>query len=556
MADWLLPRNATPFEQAVTQVAKAALEKMDPFVTDMRGKKLTSPPPSWLPYLVYEYGLQELTPFVPNLYTLIEEGIRWQRVRGTPDAVSRGLEWVGYAGDIEEFPTRRKKWNLFMLALDRLRDQEEPDLFRIDGIADLSTPLRSYYWRGFHGYDIRALDLGYTKLSSIRLASFSGTRIEGVRSKWSYGRDRFHNYLAVEADLDPLGVWIDPTATTLGWGGFTWEAAGASWEATGEGTRKSAIASGLSNRPVWIELRNTADEVIGYRRCRYARPVKPDPDGEYLVDGVRYAIAPTDATAFVVEALTSFDTFDGEQLGSWGVVFDATVVDGEKPGLWWAMPEQIELIRPVENLWEHSEPQTVSEFRAGPYGFSSGQISMLAPGDMTGFDGGVQYPAVPTTLIFAISEVLMEVGKPYVFSFYVEMDDGSAPVYSDAGGAFYKAGDDFAISLGGEYTPQPGDVKIEHVSGPRYRVSLKRTAVVSEQVGIYKNENHRAVGFKASGFQITRGDVTREYIKSTGAPTTVNQNLIGFDNRIAIVNATDETLGATIRERFQVLLNF
>ena len=64
----LLPNNATDVERDIS-AATDSFVRSDPSVSIMRGIKLINPPPSFLPYLVYEYGLGELTPYVPNLTT-------------------------------------------------------------------------------------------------------------------------------------------------------------------------------------------------------------------------------------------------------------------------------------------------------------------------------------------------------------------------------------------------------------------------------------------------------------------------------------------------------
>src|SRR5690606_5417373 len=97
----LLPSRSTPLERALSQSIDV-YARLDDGISSMRGIKLRNPPPSWLPFLVYEYGLGELTPYVPNLYDLIDEGIRWQRVRGTSASIFRGLAWLGYAAATDE----------------------------------------------------------------------------------------------------------------------------------------------------------------------------------------------------------------------------------------------------------------------------------------------------------------------------------------------------------------------------------------------------------------------------------------------------------------------
>ena len=73
----------------------------------------------------------------------VDFSVDWQRVRGTPASVDMALSWIGYSGEIEEPSVRRQRWNLFQLMLDRVRDSEA-DLGRIEGVTQLSVPVRSY----------------------------------------------------------------------------------------------------------------------------------------------------------------------------------------------------------------------------------------------------------------------------------------------------------------------------------------------------------------------------------------------------------------------------
>ena len=340
-ATHLLPEQSGLLAKALAE-ATDYTPQVDENIQTMRGWKHVSTPPSLLPFLVYEYGLGELSPYVPNLFDLIEQGIRWQRVRGTPDALDKGLGFVGYAGTLEEMPTRWRRWNLFMLELDRLRDAEDPDLERIDGIANLSVPLRSYFWRGFKDYDVRALELGRKKLGAVLLGSFSGVRIEGVDAKWSFGRLYQAAIGLTEAELTQLDAWIvDGGGASLTWGNFSWVEAAASWSDPAAAVRSRLMITSLLNRSIWFEFRNAADEVIGYRKARFARPVSPLVGGRYTFGGAAYEIDTNAPTSLLVEALTGFGEGGGQIATSAGLIFDTEPADVAKPGLLWAGPNEL-----------------------------------------------------------------------------------------------------------------------------------------------------------------------------------------------------------------------
>lgn len=338
----LLPANATPIEDALSLATDMIPRVKDP-IDAMRGIKYVNTPPSLLPFLIYEYGLQELTPYVPNLYALIREGIAWQRVRGTPAALSRGLSWIDYEAELEEAPIRRKRWHLFQLHLDRVRDNEEPDLERIEGIAALSACLRSVFYRGFHGYDVRAHELGYSRASHSIWSDDSGVRLRQDGAKWSFGRTYDLSYTLSQAELEALGIWIEPAEDEeqpLGWGDITWAGSGSTWTAPAAQARRRSMCDALEAKSAWLELIDSDDAIIGYRRARVSKGVIADFEGPYSVDGIRLA---PDALAEVlyVEFLTGFGDGAGRTMERCRIVFDAAPVDPSKPGLPWALPVEI-----------------------------------------------------------------------------------------------------------------------------------------------------------------------------------------------------------------------
>ncbi|MBB4018236.1 hypothetical protein GGR16_003270 [Chelatococcus caeni] len=330
----LLPPSATELERTVS-LSTDSYTRVGVHITAMRGRKYSNPPPSWLPFIVSELGLGELSPYAPNLYDLIDEGVDWQRVRGTPDAVLRALGWLSYAAEIESFPPRRRYWNLVMLHLDRVRD-DEADLIRIDGVSTLSVPKRSVIWRGYHGYDVRAIEAGRTRWGQTLWSAFSGARIPQSDVKWSFGRRYEADHALTDAELQALGVWLDPVDESDGgwqWGPFPWPAL--PWSSSAATVRSAAMLAAMPAGPVFAVFRDAAGDVIGYRRARARWPVQPALDGIYSVGGNRWAVRPTGATRLYVEAMTDFGDGYGATAASVGLVFGATPAAGLKPGALW-----------------------------------------------------------------------------------------------------------------------------------------------------------------------------------------------------------------------------
>lgn len=207
----LPPRTSTPFlreyEQAIAYDPRVA-NQVDT-IRDIKGRQL----PGWLEYLLYEYGLLELTAFVPNAYTLLSEGRQWQIERDTFAAVARGLGWVGAPATIVEAKTVNFWWNNFQLYLYALPAADYPTLDRIEGIAKLSSPFHSDFRRGVQGYDAPALTADDTKLDGSMLDDDSGVRLRTGGPKWSFGRAYEFDHLLTEAEGVSVGIWLENVTT-------------------------------------------------------------------------------------------------------------------------------------------------------------------------------------------------------------------------------------------------------------------------------------------------------------------------------------------------------
>ncbi|WP_375651289.1 phage tail protein, partial [Bartonella sp. OT172YNZD] len=144
MLSSLLPPNSSLFERCFAEAmafdphVKTALEEIP------RAKFITRPP-SWLPFLIDEYGLQELSPYFSNLYDLIDQGLAWQRLRGSLAAIEMGLQWLEISARFQPAWTERAWWNSFQLDFDQL--PERKSLEAIEAITDLSKSLRSDFRR-------------------------------------------------------------------------------------------------------------------------------------------------------------------------------------------------------------------------------------------------------------------------------------------------------------------------------------------------------------------------------------------------------------------------
>lgn len=338
----VLPENATPFEVALAQgmVPAAAIGSS---INALRRVKMVSPRPSMLPFLVYEYGLGELTPYVPNIYDLIDQGVRWQRLRGTLSAVAIGLAWVGYAAAIEPAWTGRAWWNSFQLRFDSLPAADAPDLVRIEGITRLSVPKRSQLRRGVHGYDVGAVELDETRLDGAMLDFESGTVVTAAGTVWSFGRTHEFEHTLTQTEGEAIGNWLDPVETApLLWvdlDELLWIDADFLWVDDPEAQRRAILAGWFSNKSPYVRLSDDAGSVIGYRRCRAVRQVEAAFEGAYSHGGVDYS--PKQAGGILyAEALTQFDDAADVECATLALMVGGEITGGAKPAQLWLSPAQ------------------------------------------------------------------------------------------------------------------------------------------------------------------------------------------------------------------------
>lgn len=345
----LLPGNATKFERCISE-STAPKPELISAIDSIRRAKLLTRPPSFLPWLVEEYGLGELTPYLPNLYQLLDAGIDWQRVRGTPRAIEMGLGWLGYTAALEEASTERRFWNSFQLRFPALPTNDTPDLERIEGIVTLSVPLRSKFRRGVHLYDVGPLEGDHSRLDGSMLDFESGVKVTaGTRlfpegAIWSFGREVEFDHLLTQAEGEAIGNWLDPVgeAGALHWIAMTYPWVGATfpWAASPEVQRRALMAGWFAGRVVYLCLRDAAGVVIGYRRCRAVRPVNVKAEGAYLHGGNSYDPSPSGGRVYI-EAMTQFDDADGVTAASVSLVINAAPAPGIKPGKKWLQADEL-----------------------------------------------------------------------------------------------------------------------------------------------------------------------------------------------------------------------
>lgn len=300
-----------------------------------------NPPPSFLPYLVYEYGLGMLTPYVTNLYDVIDAGVGWHRLRGTYAGVAMGLSFVGLTATVEPAWHGRAWWNSAQLRFPSLPANDVPLLGAIEGITGLSLPFRSDFRRGVFAYDIQPAEADGTMLDEAHIEEESGVRLSATGAIWSFGRTAEFDHLLSEAEGTLIGNWIEipEEGGSIPWVSMTypWTTATFLWSANADAQRRSLMASWFNGREVYVAFYDGDDEVIGYRRAKACRSVSPGFGGPYSFDGQTY-LPRVGGQQVYIEAMTDFEDAFDVTAASVALVVNVTRASGVPHGQLWLEP--------------------------------------------------------------------------------------------------------------------------------------------------------------------------------------------------------------------------
>lgn len=184
----LLPPNATTLERDFSR-STSSLQRTGGPVPIIRTAKRVDIPDSVVPWLIYEYGLGEILAYLGNNQRrAIAEGVLWQRIRGTPDAVRIALSWISITGLIDESEGGSARWAEYQLGLSAGTTGEQI-IDDIVGVTRISSPVRSRLQRIYAVYDFRRFVLDDSLLSDGgMLSDHSGVRPRPDWPQISYGQ--------------------------------------------------------------------------------------------------------------------------------------------------------------------------------------------------------------------------------------------------------------------------------------------------------------------------------------------------------------------------------
>lgn len=340
MVSSLLPTHATEFEKRLADACDFH-QDVDGSVLGISRSKLITRPPRFLPWLIEEYGLGELTPYVPNLYDLIDQGLQWQRLRGSVAAIEMGLEWLGISARFTQAWTGRAWWNSFQLYFDKL--PERIQLEAIEAITDLSKSLRSDFRRGIMGYDVQATEGNMSRLDDSLLDFESGVHITTGNTLFSFGRTTEINHTLTKEEGTLIGNWMDDGDEELSFDqiDYPWDLANFPWCSVKKHERDILMAEWFCNRTLYLVLRDSQNGVIGYRRCYAVAPVEQTLEGVYSHCGDQYQPSIT-GTALFLAAHTDFYDVDDKQAAFVSLLVHASPNQDVPIGKLWLEADELE----------------------------------------------------------------------------------------------------------------------------------------------------------------------------------------------------------------------
>ncbi len=183
----LIPSNATALEKGLEGSFQSVLD-----VSQLRGFK-TKPDAMDLIFeaLVQEYGLEEVRLWIQDASKVLEEGILFQRLRGTPAAMKIALKWTGLENVVIEEAGPGEHFAEFQLGLEGL--PSDLSVEALVALADMAKPARSRFSRLYNSlYDKRRLVLDKNDYGDF-LSGDSGVTMDGLQI--SLGREQAHTVL-------------------------------------------------------------------------------------------------------------------------------------------------------------------------------------------------------------------------------------------------------------------------------------------------------------------------------------------------------------------------
>ncbi|SDQ99799.1 phage tail protein [Pseudovibrio sp. Tun.PSC04-5.I4] len=175
MSGALLPSGAGTFTFVLAQMWDSH-GRYGQHIDNIKHIGVSSTPADWVPWLIWDYGLEEVVPYVRDMQRVLSEGPEWQRARGTDRAFEIAFTWLNSEGYIDT-PDGRHQWWDYQLGFTKAPDDLE-QLKQLVGLSKLSQAAEGELFRIFsQDLDYRPVRLDEHRYDDGLFDGYSGVRL-------------------------------------------------------------------------------------------------------------------------------------------------------------------------------------------------------------------------------------------------------------------------------------------------------------------------------------------------------------------------------------------
>jgi hypothetical protein len=150
--------------------------KYAPLIGTIKHIGITNIPDDWVPWLIWDQGLEDIVPYVRDMRQALAEGPAWLRTRGTPAGISTGISFVQSAGIVAASDQRHQWWE-FQVAFEQ-PPSDVAQIQQLDGIIRLSKASEDELFRMYSpGADFRPVRMDMHRMDDGLMDAYSGVRL-------------------------------------------------------------------------------------------------------------------------------------------------------------------------------------------------------------------------------------------------------------------------------------------------------------------------------------------------------------------------------------------
>lgn len=193
-----LPPNTSPLENALAKAL--ALPDDLANISKTIDERFENPADEDLPFLIWEWGLQPVLPYLDNPRRALKQGRLWQKTRGTIPAGHTARSWLNVTAEHEQQADKRFHLHLSQLVVG-------PNLEGTIILSRLSHSLRTHLYRLTYGLDHRELMGGGRSKRGLAIRA----NMSGIKTREDWPLLSFREYELAKASLN----WKIAHANTL-----------------------------------------------------------------------------------------------------------------------------------------------------------------------------------------------------------------------------------------------------------------------------------------------------------------------------------------------------